>query len=82
MTLRCFKEFLIILKSILNKDTPTYCHNYFILLLILLLRGVMANIYLRKTLYDEIIRLGKDPSSFVKELVENELKRLRDKNEE
>lgn len=42
----------------------------------------MANIYLKKTLYDEIIRLGKDPSSLIKELVENELKRLREKNEE
>lgn len=33
----------------------------------------MANIYLKKKLYDELIRKGLDPTKFVNELVEKEL---------
>ena len=38
----------------------------------------MANIYLKKKLYDELVRKGFDPTKFVNELVS---KKLADMNE-
>lgn len=37
----------------------------------------MANIYLKKNLYDELIRLEINPSTLVNELVENHLNEVR-----
>lgn len=36
----------------------------------------MANIYLKKILYDKIIKLGLDPSTFTNECVEKAIKEL------
>lgn len=37
----------------------------------------MANIYLKKNLYDELIRLEINPSDLVNELVKNHLKEVK-----
>lgn len=39
----------------------------------------MANIYLKKQLYDEIVRLGFEPKDFVHDSVEKTLKELKKK---
>lgn len=48
--------------------------NMFIIIIIM--RGGMPALNLRKVLYDELIRLGINPTKFVNDLVEEKLKEL------
>jgi len=38
----------------------------------------MPMVYLKKELYDELVKLGKDPAKFVNELVEKKLEAKKD----
>jgi hypothetical protein len=54
-------------------------YNY--ILFFLFFFGVrLANIYLKKKLYDELVRRGFDPTKFVNELVSEKLADMNDKN--
>jgi len=42
----------------------------------------MANIYLKKRLYDELVKQGLDPSKYVERLVENDLAKKKNQTKE
>jgi len=42
----------------------------------------MANIYLRKQLYDELVKRGLDPSTYVNRLVEKDLAKKKNQAKE
>ena len=41
----------------------------------------MSNVYIEKESYNKIIRLGKDPKTFVNDAIKEKLKELRSKEE-
>lgn len=46
------------------------------LLLIVIMRIKMSNVYIEKDSYNRIIRLGREPSKFVNEAVKEKLKEI------